>query len=408
MSAVRGRRVVVGVTGGIAAYKTCSLVSALRQAGAQVQVVMTDNARRLVSETTFATLSGRPVARDMWADRDDIAHISLADFAEVVIVAPATANIIGKMANGIADDLLSTALLAFTCPLIMAPAMNPRMLCNPAVAANIEALQRRGVMIVEPQEGRLACGDIGAGRLPDTETLMGAIEQALGVWGGPLAGKRVLVTAGPTREALDPVRFLTNPSSGKMGYALAAQAAARGAEVILVSGPTGLAAPPGVELVAVTSAEQMNEAVGARAGEVDVFIGAAAVADWRPAEVSGRKLKKSGRDEMTVRMVPTPDIIAAVGEWEPKPLIVGFAAETEDLLANAHEKMGAKHMDMIVANDVTATDAGFGSDTNRVAIVDATGGVQELELMSKDAVASRVLDRVQELLGAGQTRQPDE
>ncbi|HUS80822.1 MAG TPA: bifunctional phosphopantothenoylcysteine decarboxylase/phosphopantothenate--cysteine ligase CoaBC, partial [Armatimonadota bacterium] len=358
MSAVRGRRVVVGVTGGIAAYKTCSLVSALRQAGAQVQVVMTDNARRLVSETTFATLSGRPVARDMWADRDDIAHISLADFAEVVIVAPATANIIGKMANGIADDLLSTALLAFTCPLIMAPAMNPRMLCNPAVAANIEALRRRGVMIVEPEEGRLACGDTGAGRLPDTETLIAAIEQALGVGEGPLAGKRVLVTAGPTREALDPVRFLTNPSSGKMGYALAAQAAARGAEVTLVSGPTGLAAPPGVELVAVTSAEQMNEAVGARAGEVDVFIGAAAVADWRPAEVSGRKLKKSGRDEMTVRMVPTPDIIAAVGEWEPKPLIVGFAAETEDLLANAHEKMGAKHMDMIVANDVTATDAG--------------------------------------------------
>ncbi|MGD9496346.1 MAG: bifunctional phosphopantothenoylcysteine decarboxylase/phosphopantothenate--cysteine ligase CoaBC [Armatimonadota bacterium] len=395
---LRGRRVVVGVTGGIAAYKVCELVSALRRAGAQVRVVMTGNAQRFVSAITFARLADAPVYDDMWADRDEMQHISLADFAQVVLVAPATANIIGKYAHGIADDLLSTALTVFTCPVILAPAMNTRMLCSAAVQENLAVLRRRGVRIVEPEEGPLACGEEGAGRLPDTEVLLAAIEEALGAGRGPLAGTRVLVTAGPTREHLDPVRFLSNPSSGKMGYAIAAEAARRGAEVTLVSGPVALAEPVGVEVVRTTSAQQMHEAVQQRAGMVDVFIGAAAVADWRPAEVSGHKLKKHGLDEMTVRLQRTPDIIAAVARWEPKPVVVGFAAETDDLVEHAYEKLREKGLDLIAANDVSRSDAGFATDSNQVTLIDAAGGAMALPLMSKAEVAAAILDRVHELL----------
>ncbi len=398
---MKDRRVVVGVTGGIAAYKACDLVSKLTQAGAQVRVVMTDSAQQLVSPLTFATLSGRPVATDMWAEREEMAHISLADFAEVFIVAPATANIIGKFAAGIADDLLSTALLTVTCPVLMAPAMNTRMWQNATVQANVERLRERGVVIVEPESGRLACGDTGPGRLPATEVLLGALEDALGITReGPLAGRRVLVTAGPTREALDPVRFLTNPSTGKMGYALAAAAAERGAQVALVSGPTELPPPEGVELVRVTSAQEMYEAVAARRGVTDVFIGAAAVADYRPARAEQSKMKKGEREELTVTLAPTPDIIASVADWEPCPLIAGFAAETENLRANAERKLREKQMDLIVANDVTAPDSGFAADTNRVTILDADGAAEELPTMSKAEVAARVLDRIERLLSS--------
>ena len=397
---------VVGVTGGIAAYKACDLVSKLTQAGAQVRVVMTDSAQQLVSPLTFATLSGRPVATDMWAEREEMAHISLADFAEVFIVAPATANIVGKFAAGIADDLLSTALLTVTCPVLMAPAMNTRMWQNATVQANVERLRERGVVIVEPESGRLACGDTGPGRLPPTEVLLGALEDALGITReGPLAGRRVLVTAGPTREALDPVRFLTNPSTGKMGYALAAAAAERGAQVALVSGPTELPPPEGVELVRVTSAQEMYEAVAARRGVTDVFIGAAAVADYRPARAEQSKMKKGEREELTVTLAPTPDIIASVADWEPCPLIAGFAAETENLRANAERKLREKQMDLIVANDVTAPDSGFAADTNRVTILDADGAAEELPTMSKAEVAARVLDRIERLLSSD-IRQP--
>ncbi len=403
-STLRGRRIVVGVTGGIAAYKACDLVSTLVKAEADVQVVMTENARRFVGEITFAALTGNPVSCDLWAPRADVHHVALADFADVVIIAPATANIIGKYANGIADDLLSTALLTFTCPVIIAPAMNSRMLASAAVQANLEALAERGARIVEPEEGWLACGEVGAGRLPDTGVLVAAIEEALRSRGGPLSGLRVLVTAGPTREPIDPVRFISNPSSGRMGYAVAAEAERRGASVTLVSGPVSLEPPLGVEVVAVTSAAEMHEAVEAYAGEVDLFVGAAAVADWRPAEASGEKLSKDGRDEMTVRMVRTPDVIASVARWEPRPVIVGFAAETRDVVANAAEKLRRKGMDLIVANDVGQPGAGFGGETNKVTLVDVIGRETDLPLMSKAAVAAALLDRAGELIASRESQ----
>jgi len=396
---MKNRRVVIGVTGGIAAYKACELASRLSQAGAQVRVVMTGNAQRFVSPLTFATLTSHPVATDMWAERDEIAHISLADFAEALIVAPATANIIGKLATGIADDLLSTTLLTATCPVLLAPAMNTRMWESAAVQANLGRLRERGVTIIEPEAGHLACGDAGPGRLPASEALIEAIERALGVESeGPLAGRRVLVTAGPTREPLDPVRFISNPSSGKMGYALAEAAVVRAADVLLVSGPTQLADPAGTEVVRVTSAAEMYDAVQARAGEVDIFIGTAAVADFRPARAEGSKIKKGERQDLTVSLERTPDILAGVAGWEPRPLIVGFAAETEDLRANAERKLCEKNMDLIVANDVTAEGSGFGAETNRVTILDAHGGAEDLPTMTKAEVAAHVLDRVEGLL----------
>ncbi len=397
-TALQGRRIVVGVTGGIAAYKACDLVSALRKAGASVRVVMTANAQRFVTPMTFATLAGTPVHHDQWAERDRIEHIALADFAEVVIVAPATANVIGKYAAGIADDLLTTALLTFTCPVIIAPAMNTRMFCHAAVQENLETLRRRGVHIVEPAEGRLACGDEGAGRLPDTPVLLEAIRVALGVGEGPLAGVRVLVTAGPTREHIDPVRYLSNPSSGKMGYALADEAARRGASVTLVSGPVALESPPGVEVVRVTSAQEMHDAVQARKGAVELFIGAAAVADWRPAQTSEHKLKKGEREEMALVLVRTPDIIAAVARWRERPVLIGFAAETDDLLDHAQEKLRRKGLDLIVANDVSRRDVGFATDDNEVTLLDASGACTDLPRMGKAEVARAILDRAQELL----------
>jgi len=397
-SELSSRRIVVIVTGGIAAYKVCDLVSTLTKAGAQVRVVMTDSARRFVGDVTFATLSGSPVAHDLWAPRDDVQHVALADFADVAIIAPATANIIGKHAHGIADDLASTCLLALDCPVVVAPAMNSRMLCSAPVEANLATLRERGAHIIEPEEGRLACGETGAGRLPATDVLVEALCDALRARGGPLQGLRVLITAGPTREAIDPVRFISNPSSGRMGYALAAEAEARGARVTLVSGPVALESPPGVEIVSVLCAQEMHDAVQNHAGETDLFIGAAAVADWRPAEPGAQKLKKDGRDEMSVRMVRTPDIIAAVAAWDPKPLIVGFAAETEDTIAHAREKLARKGMDMIVANDVTAPGAGFTVHTYRATLIDVIGRETDLPLMSKRDVAAAILDRASDLI----------
>jgi len=395
---LKGRGIAVIVSGGIAAYKVCDLVSTLTKAGAQVRVVMTGSAKRFVGEMTFATLSGNPVVHDLWAPRSDVQHVALADFADVAIIAPATANIIGKYVHGIADDIASTALLAFTCPVVVAPAMNSRMLCSAPVQANVETLRERGVHVLEPEEGWLACGETGAGRLPGTDVLVEALCDAVKARGGPMRGLRVLVTAGPTREAIDPVRFISNPSSGRMGYELAAEAERRGATVTLVSGPSALDSPPGVAVVRVLCAEEMHEAVQNSAGEVDLFIGAAAVADWRPAEPGEQKLKKDGRDELTLRMVRTPDIIARVAQWEPKPLIVGFAAETEDTVSRAAEKLRRKGMDMIVANDVTAPGAGFDVQTNRVTLIDVIGRETDLPLMSKREVAAAVLDRAGELI----------
>ena len=395
---LKGRGVAVIVTGGIAAYKVCDLVSTLTKAGADVRVVMTENAGRFVGAMTFATLSGNPVAHDMWAPRSDVQHVALAEFADVAIVAPATANIIGKYAHGIADDLASTCLLAFDCPVVVAPAMNSRMLRGAPVQENLRILSDRGVHVMEPEEGWLACGETGAGRLPQTEALIEALCDALAARGGPMHRLRVLVTAGPTREAIDPVRFISNPSSGRMGYALAAEAERRGAAVTLVSGPTALEAPPGVETVSILSANEMYDVVQNHAGEIDLFIGAAAVADWRPAEPEEQKLKKDGRDELHVRMVRTPDIIAEVARWEPKPLVVGFAAETDYIAARAREKLLRKGLDMIVANDVTAPGAGFNVQTNRVTLIDVIGRETDLPLMSKRDVAAAILDRAGELI----------
>ncbi len=392
-SQLQGRRVIVGVTGGIAAYKACDLVSKLVKAGAEVRVMMTENARRFVGEMTFATLSGSPVHYDMWRERSEIDHIAMADFAEATIVAPATANIIGKFAHGIADDLLSTTLMTLTSPVIVAPAMNTHMLESAAVRKNLALLAERGVRVLECAEGRLACGEEGAGRLPNTQVLLDAVVEALAGESDQFAGLRVLITAGPTREPIDPVRFISNPSSGKMGYALAREARRRGADVTLVTGPVTLQAPSGVQTTRVSSAEQMHEAVQALAGEVDIFIGAAAVADWRPAEREQQKLKKSGSEEMVLRLLRTPDIIDAVGEWEPRPLIIGFAAETEDVVRHAEEKLRRKAMDLIVANDVSAPGAGFETDTNRATLIDVIGRETDLPLMSKAELAAEILDR---------------
>ncbi len=403
-SDLKGRAVAVIVSGGIAAYKVCDLVSTLTKAGADVRVVVTENARRFVGEMTFATLSGNPVSDDLWAPRTDVHHVALADFADVAIVAPATANIIGKFATGIADDLASTCLMALDCPVVVAPAMNSRMLQSAAMQQNLATLRDRGARVVEPDEGWLACGETGAGRLPGTDTLVEAHCTAVRERSGPLAGVRVLVTAGPTREAIDPVRFISNPSSGRMGYALAAEAEKRGASVTLVSGPTALEPPPGVEIVSVMCAAEMHEAVQNHAGEIDLFIGAAAVADWRPAEPDEQKGKKEGRDELTVRMVRTPDIIASVAEWEPRPAIVGFAAETEDTVARAAEKLRRKGMDMIVANDLTAPGAGFDVQTNRVTLIDVIGRETDLPLMSKWDVAAAILDRAGQLIASRESQ----
>lgn len=402
MPDLRGRRIVLGVTGGIAAYKAAELVSALRQRGGEVWVVMTRSARQLVGEATFRALSGRSVATDLWeAPEFDIEHIALARFAEVALIAPATANVIGKMAAGIADDLLTTNLLALTCPIILAPAMNSRMWANVAVQENLRTLRRRGVIVVEPEEGHLACGEEGPGRLASLERLLAAVRvglrrQDLGDAESSLCGKRVLITAGPTREAVDPVRFLSNPSSGAMGFALAVEAQVRGALVTLVHGPTALAPPDCVEAVSVTSAGEMAEAVFARLDDAEVFIGAAAVADYRPAAPSGQKIKKTEED-LSLVLERTVDIIAEVRRRQPDIVAVGFAAETGDLEANAREKLERKGLDLIVANRV-GPEEGFGPGETEVLIIGRDGEARATGRVGKDEAAGLILDALEEIL----------
>ncbi|MCD6352486.1 MAG: bifunctional phosphopantothenoylcysteine decarboxylase/phosphopantothenate--cysteine ligase CoaBC [Armatimonadetes bacterium] len=402
MPELKGRRVVLGVTGSIAAYKAAELASALVQRGAEVWVVMTASARQLVGEATFRALTGRQVAAEMWGTAElDIEHIALADFAEVMMIAPATANILAKMAAGIADDLLTTNLLAVTCPVVVAPAMNARMWAHPAVQENVERLRQRGVIVVEPEEGYLACGDEGRGRLASLDRLLAAIRLGLRMKDrqgtpSPLAGKSLLITAGPTREPLDPVRFLSNPSSGAMGFALATEAAARGAHVTLVHGPTALAAPPVAEIVPVTTAEDMARAVFDRLDATDLFIGAAAVADYRPAAPSDEKIKKT-QGPLELRVEPTTDIIAEVRRRRPDMPIVGFAAETGDLRGRAEEKRDRKGLDMIVANDF-GPDRGFGPGKTSLLLLRRGREPIETGEVFKDEAASVVLDAVEELL----------
>ncbi|KPV58648.1 phosphopantothenoylcysteine decarboxylase [Paenibacillus sp. A3] len=399
---LNGKTVLLGVSGGIAAYKAAAVCSKLAQAGADVRVIMTESATKFVAPLTFQTLSRHDVIVDTFDEKDAsvVSHIDLADRADVVVIAPATANVIGKIALGLADDMLSTTLLATTAPILVAPAMNVHMYAHPAVQANMQKLAERGVRFIEPGTGQLACGYVGKGRLAEPEEIVAAVEQFFQEK-RLLEGKHVLVTAGATVERIDPVRYLTNDSSGKMGYAIAEEAQRMGANVTLVTGKASIAAPAGVTVVKVESTLEMMEAVLSRLPEQDVIIKAAAVADYRPAEQAEHKIKKSG-DEMTMRLVKNPDIAQAVGERKkPSQLLVGFAAETQHLETFAQEKLKKKRCDLLVANDVTMEGAGFGTDTNVVRIYDSGGLVEALPLMSKGQVAARLLALVADRLGKG-------
>lgn len=388
---LENRRIVVGVTGGIAAYKAAELVSRLKKAGAQVRVVMTENALKFIPALTLETLSGNRAYVDQFSREFEIEHIALAKWAELFVVAPATANFIGKMACGIADDLMSTTAMAMTCPVLIAPAMNTNMWKNPACRANMETLISRGVLTIGPESGKLACGDADVGRMSEPETILGRIEDIL-KRRQDLAGRTVMVTAGPTVERIDPVRYITNRSTGKMGYAIAEAARDRGARVILVSGPVNLEPLPGVEMVRVTSSKELCENVLKRGPEADMVIQAAAPADFTPAQVADRKIKKQPGEGMTLELVPTTDIASELGRRKHAgQVLVAFAAETNDVIENARKKLKKKNADMIVANDVTAPGAGFGTDTNLITIITAESAA-ELPLMTKRQAADAIID----------------
>ena len=390
---LKGKQIILGVTGGIAAYKAVELLRLLTKAGADVHVIMTRSAQEFITPLTFQTLSVNPVHTELFsliAERE-IGHIALADRADLFIIAPATANVIGKIASGIADDMLSTTVMATKAPVLFAPAMNVNMYTNPIYRENEAKLRRFGYLFVPPEKGELACGWVGEGKLAAVESIFEAAVAALTP--DDLAGQTVLITAGPTREELDPVRFITNHSSGKMGYALARAAQRRGARVILVSGPVNLPAPAGVELVPVVSAEEMYAAVMERAGDCTVIIKAAAVADYRPLQRSGEKIKKKS-DELSLQLVKTPDILAALGALKAHPYLVGFAAETDNLKDFAAKKLQAKNADMIVANDVSQPDAGFDVDTNRAVLLFRNGRDVDCLLMTKDGLADIILDHI--------------
>lgn len=388
-----GKELILGVTGSIAAFKAVYLLRELTRLGAAVTVCLTEHAKAFVGPLTFRTLSGRPVLTDLFDPQSDAAveHVAIAERAHAVVVAPATANVLAKAAHGIADDFLSTLLLAARCPVLMAPAMDVGMWDHPAVVANVALLRQRGVTVVEPDAGALASGLAGRGRLPEPDAIVEALRGVLAPE-HDLAADIVLVTAGPTREPIDPVRFITNRSSGKMGYRLAAAARRRGAAVTLVSGPTGLPAPPGVVVVPVESAEEMREAVLQHLPGTTIVVKAAAVADYRVRQPAAQKIK--GKRELTLDLVPNPDILAEVAARKTGAFIVGFAAETHDLAANARAKLEAKGIDLLVANDVSRQGIGFDAEDNEVLLVDRWGGTDALPRMPKEAVADAILSRV--------------
>jgi phosphopantothenoylcysteine decarboxylase/phosphopantothenate--cysteine ligase len=396
MSKISGKNVILGVTGGIAAYKACELVRRLVREEASVQVIMTKNATQFVSPLTFQTLSGKRVALNSfdleWESK--IGHISLADKADLIIVAPATAAFIGKAALGMADNLLLTVLLATKAPIMICPAMNVNMYSNPVVQENIEKLKKRGLIVGEPGEGELACGWEGKGRLAEISEIVEEIEKVFSP--KDLRGERILVTAGATREFIDPVRFISNPSSGKMGYALAKAAWMRGGEVVLISGKTDVPAPRGINLITVVSVSEMHKAVMSNLDWATIVIKAAAVGDYRPVETFQGKLKKSSK-EFTLKLKRTEDILLDVGKMKDGRIIVGFAAEGEDIVENALGKLRKKNADLIVANDILKPGAGFGEDTNIVYFVDKWGKVQELPIMTKTEVAERIFDKIIEI-----------
>lgn len=393
---LEGKTIVVGLSGGIACYKSAELVRLLVRGGATVRVVMSSGAQQFITPLTLQTLSGHPVATNTFdlTQESEIGHIQLADRADAVIIAPATANIIGKIAAGIGDDLLTTVLLATRAPVLLAPSMNVNMYENPIVQANLERLGASGFRIVDPGEGFLACGWEGKGRMAEPEVLLAEIERA--VSRQDLRGERVLVSAGPNREPIDPVRFISNRSTGKMGFAVAAAAWRRGAEVVLIAGPTTLPTPPGVRRCDVTTAEEMRQTVSAEFLASTIVFMAAAVADYRPARVAKEKLKK-GAGRLVLELERTVDILAELGPRKGSRFLVGFAAETQEVIANAERKVVEKNLDLIVANDVVRSDTGFAVDTNAVTLIDRNGHHETVPLMSKDAVADRILDRVVKL-----------
>ncbi|MBI3003002.1 MAG: bifunctional phosphopantothenoylcysteine decarboxylase/phosphopantothenate--cysteine ligase CoaBC [candidate division NC10 bacterium] len=401
---LEGKRILLGVSGSIAAYKAVELLRELIRRGAEVRCAMTGGAGRFVAPLTFQTLSRKPVLTDLYAQEEggQIAHIAAAEGADLLVVAPATANTLARFAHGLADDFLTNLYLATRCPVLVAPAMDAEMWRHAATQANVATLRQRGVHFVGPASGELASGLTGPGRLAEPAEIAAAVEAILGR-ARDLAGRYLLMTAGPTYEPLDPVRFVGNRSSGRMGFALAEAAAARGARVTLVSGPTHLAPPAGVECVRVETTQEMYEAVLARAAEADAVIKAAAPADYRPATVAPAKIKK-GREVLSMELTPTPDILGELGRRKGAAVLVGFAAETEDLVANAREKLRKKNLDLVVANEVGAQGAGFGTDTNRVTLIGADGDAESLPLLSKQEVAHRVLDRVARLLAARPAR----
>jgi phosphopantothenoylcysteine decarboxylase/phosphopantothenate--cysteine ligase len=417
---LQGKNILLGVTGGIAAYKSAEIVRGFKKAGAQVQVVMTQHAQHFITPLTLEILSQNRVMTEMFPSSyeeeeagtllpstspnpSEIDHIALAQRADVILIAPATANIIGKLAHGICDDLLSTLVIATKAPVIVAPAMNCNMYEHPVVQSNLEKLKSLGVQVIEPDAGFLACQMEGKGRLPDPDRIVAFVANFLN-HRQRLQGKKVLVTAGPTREAIDPVRFISNRSSGRMGYAIAKVAQQWGAEVFLVSGPTALTPPPGIHLTRVETAAEMREAVLKYFPEVDIVIKAAAVADYRVKEVKDQKIKK--KDEgLILELEKTPDILEELGRIKENQILVGFAAETQNLLAYAEEKLRRKNLDFIVVNDVSRKDAGFEVETNAIQIVHRNGKVTDYPLMSKEKVAEVILEeiitRISEIKGAG-------
>lgn len=396
MENLQGKCVLLGITGGIAAYKMANVASGLRKAGATVHVIMTENATKFITPLTFETLTNNRCVVDTFA-RDfqyDVKHISLAKAADLILIAPATANVIAKLANGLADDMLTTTVLAARCKKLVAPAMNTAMLENPITQDNLAKLKKYGFGIIEPAVGMLACKDVGSGKLPEPETLLDCIAMEL-AREKDMAGLHVTVTAGPTQEALDPVRYLTNHSTGRMGYAIAREAMLRGADVTLISGPTALKPVPGVKTVDVVSAKDMFEAVQAALPETDILVKAAAVADYRPVSIAEDKIKKQDGD-MAIPLERTDDILGWAAEHRhPGLFVCGFSMETRDMIENSRKKLARKHLDMIAANNLKVAGAGFGVDTNVVTILTADG-IQELPLMGKDQVAAKLLDAILE------------
>ncbi len=398
-----GKTIILGVTGGIAVYKSADLASKLVQAGAKVRIIMTKNALEFVTPLTFEAITSNSVITDMFTTDAEhrINHIALSEIADVIVIAPATANFLAKIAGGLADDMLTTTVLATRAPVVIAPAMHTAMWENPVTIENTSRLIKRGFNVIEPAAGRLASGGFGSGRLPETEVIIAHIKMVL-AQKGDLAGKRIVVTAGGTQEPIDPVRIISNRSSGKMGYAIAEAARDRGAEVTLITTPTAISKPVGVKIIALETAVQMKSAVEKAVMDSDVLIMAAAVADYQAANVATAKIKKESGD-LILNLVHTPDILAEVkGNF----LKIGFAAESQDLIANARKKVDKKKLDLIVANDITEEHSGFGADTNKVVLIGKDGMPESLPVMSKRAVADRILDRVVRLFNTANKQEP--